>query len=272
MAMSPTRIRLAVLDWAGTTVDFGSFAPVAPFVAALARHGVEVSPAQARFPMGLNKLDHLRALLRLPEVAARWHQRHGRDWTEADVERLYTGDFVPLQLEALARHSRLVPGLLDTVTALRQRGVKVGTSTGYFRAAGEVVFAAAARQGYVPDHNVLPDEVPAGRPAPWMIFRNMEALGVYPPTAVVKVGDTPHDMAEARNAACWAVGVLASSSAVGCSEDEWHLLPAGERQARCAAAAEAMREAGAHLTIDTVADLPAAVEEVERRVARGEQP
>ena len=78
-------------------MDHGSCAPVAPFVAAFARHGVEVSPAEARGPMGLPKKDHVRELFRLPAVAARWRAAHARDWGEEDVESVYRA-VVPLQM------------------------------------------------------------------------------------------------------------------------------------------------------------------------------
>ena len=272
MLITPTEIRLVVFDWAGTAVDFGCFGPVTPFVTTLARHGVRVTPAQARGPMGLHKKDHLRALLRLPDAAAQWRQAHGRDWTEADVEGLYERDFVPLQLDEIHQHSRLIPGLLDCVAVLRRQGIKIGTTTGYFREAAERVFAAAREQGYAPDLNVLPDEVSAGRPAPWMIFRHMEKLGVWPPAAVLKVGDTVPDIHEGRNAGAWSVGVLHSGSEVGCTEEEFAALPAGERQARVAQARATLLDAGAHAVIPTVADLPGLIADVNARLRRGERP
>ena len=58
----PPRIKLVVLDWAGTAVDHGSFAPVAPFLAAFKSRGVEITITQARAPMGLGKKEHLRAI------------------------------------------------------------------------------------------------------------------------------------------------------------------------------------------------------------------
>ena len=134
----PTQIRLVVFDWAGTTVDFGSCAPVASFVAAFAGCGVEVSAAEARGPMGVHKKDHVRALFGLPAVAARWRAAHGRDWTEADVERVYEA-FVPLQMEVVAAHSDPIDGVPAAVDELRRRGIKIGGSTGYFRAAAERV-------------------------------------------------------------------------------------------------------------------------------------
>lgn len=272
MPTNTTEIRLVVFDWAGTTVDFGCFGPVAPFVTTLARHGVRVTPAQARGPMGLHKKDHLRALLQLPDAAGQWRTGHGRDWTEPDVEDLYQRHFVPLQMEEVRNHSQLVPGVRECVAALRERGIKIGTTTGYFREAAEVVFAAARVQGYDPDLNVLPDEVTAGRPAPWMIFRHMERLGVFPPAAVLKIGDTVPDIHEGRNAGAWSVGVTHSGSEVGCTEAELAALPAEERQARVARASETLRAAGAHAVLETVAALPALIADVNERLRRGERP
>src|SRR5205823_3265316 len=163
---------------------------------------------------------HLRALLQLPDLAARWRQVHGRVANEQDLESLYN-DFIPLQLEALERHSQLVPDLLDCVAELRRRGIRLGATTGYFRQAAERVSAAARQQGFVPDFAICAEEVPSGRPAPWMIFRTMEALGVYPPALVVKVGDTVPDIAEGRNAGVWSVGVTRTGSEVGCTEEEF---------------------------------------------------
>jgi phosphonoacetaldehyde hydrolase len=151
------------------------------------------------------------------------------------------------------------------VEAIRSRGIKIATTTGYFREAADQVFASAARQGYVRDLDVLPDEVSAGRPFPWMIFRAMEKLGVYPPSAVVKVGDTLADIAEGRNAGAWSVGVIASSSEVGLSEDAWRALPDRERQSISRSVRDRFLEAGAHATIETLAELPALIAELEYR-------
>lgn len=258
-------IQLVVLDWAGTTVDFGCFAPVASFVAALARNGVEATDKQVRGPMGMAKRDHLRALLELPDLASQWKEHHRRGWYEADIERIYREDYVPLQINAIARHDRLVPGLPPVVEALRARGLKIATTTGYFREAADRVFASATAQGYARDLDVLPDEVPAGRPAPWMIFRAMQALGVYPPRAVVKVGDTPADVAEGVNAGAWSVGVVTSSSEVGLSEADWEALPDSRRREISEEVRARFEAAGAHAVVETLADLPALVDDLGRR-------
>jgi phosphonoacetaldehyde hydrolase len=260
-----------IFDWAGTTIDHGSRGPIAPFVRAFAARGVEITPDEARGPMGLDKKDHLRALLQLPAVSRRWRERHGSAATENDLDDLYSC-FMPLQLEVIDEFAHLVPGLLDCVDVLRQRGVAIGATTGYFRTAAQRVYRAAAAQRYKPDHCVCSEEVSAGRPAPWMIFRIMEALGLFPPAAVVKVGDTVPDIGEGLSAGAWSVGVLRSSSEVGCTEEEWDALTSAEQIRRLASCREKLLAAGAHAVVETLAELPAVLGEFDARLGRGEKP
>ena len=269
--MALPEIRLVVFDWAGTTIDFGCMAPVGAFVAAFAARGVPVSNAEAREPMGLHKKDHIREMLRDSNVAARWKLATGGDWTETDVETLYR-DVTPRQVAAAKLYSTLIPGVTNCVARLRELGIKIAATTGYFREAAEVVLEAASRQGFTPDFAICADDVPAGRPAPWMIFRAMEALNVYPPGAVVKVGDTIVDMEDGRNAGCWRVGVLDSSSEMGLSADEFSALSETERDSRREAISRRFGEAGAHATIDTLAELPPLIDEFNSWLARRARP
>lgn len=247
--------RLVVFDWAGTTIDHGSLAPLAAFIEAFAQQGVQVTADEARGPMGLHKKDHIRTMLQMPAVSQRWQQVHGRGWDEKDLESLYQ-HFIPLQMGVLDKHAKLVPGVLPVVAELRRRGIRIGATTGYFRAAAERVYDAARQQGYVPDCCVCAEDVPDGRPAPWMIFRIMETLRIYPPAAVVKVGDTVPDIGEGLAAGVFSVGVVSTGSEVGCTEDELARLPHTERKTRFASARAKLLAAGADAVIDTLAELP----------------
>jgi hypothetical protein len=84
------RINAVILDWAGTTVDFGSFAPTQIFVEAFRRaFDVDVTLAEARVPMGLGKWQHIEALGKLPSVDARWQAKFGRAMTAGDIDKIY---------------------------------------------------------------------------------------------------------------------------------------------------------------------------------------
>jgi len=265
------RVHAVVFDWAGTTVDFGCLAPTGAFVEAFAARGVAVTVAEVRGPMGMHKKDHLRAMLSRPELATRWAGVRGRPWSKVDVEDLYAL-VTPLQVTAVEQYTTLVPGVVDCVAALKSTGVAIAGTTGYFRTAADAMYRLAAEQGYTPDFAICADEVPAGRPAPWMVFRAMEALGVYPPAAVVKVGDTVLDIADGLNAGVWSVGVLDSSSDMGLSEAEFAALDGDERNRRREAVASRFQEAGAHAVVRTVAQIPALVKHFDALLAAGQNP
>jgi phosphonoacetaldehyde hydrolase len=264
-------VRAVVFDWAGTTVDFGSLAPVRSVTAVFAALGVTVTEAEARGPMGLPKRDHLRAMLAVPALAGRWRAAHGTDPDEAAVEALYAR-FEPLQVEVVAGSAAPIPGTVETVAALRARGIAIGSTTGYSRAVMDALAPAAARLGYAPDGIVCPDDVPAGRPAPFMAWRSLIDLGAWPAAAGVKVDDTAPGIAEGRNAGMWTVGVRRTGNLFGLDEAAVAVLPPDELTARDAAAERALTEAGAHVTIAGIADLMPAIDDMERRLRAGRQP
>ncbi len=247
-------IQALIFDWAGTTIDHGSRAPVEVFVEVFRREGIDLTTAEARGPMGMGKREHIAALLSLPRVVEAWRTSKGKGPVEADIDRLYD-DFLPLQRETIARHSQVIAGVPEVIAECRRRGLKIGSTTGYTHSLMEVAAPIAREQGFDPDAIVCSDDVPKGRPAPWMIFRAAEQLGVYPLSTVVVVDDTVVGIEAGWNAGAWTVGVTRTGNALGLSEAELAQLAEADRQARIAEATARFREAGAHQVIESVADL-----------------
>jgi len=264
-------VRAVIFDWAGTTVDYGSRAPVNAFVELFRRHGVTVTAEQARGPMGSHKKDHVRLILTMEPVAQQWKQKSGRDASAEDIETLYQ-EFIPLQTEVINRHTDVIPGVAEAVKILRQQGIVFGATTGYTRGMMTQLLAEAAAAGFSPEAAVCADEAPAGRPAPWMAITAAMQLGVYPLQACVKVGDTLVDIAEGLNAGMWTVGITKTGNEIGLSEAEVNALPAPELASRLRAASKRLLQAGAHFVIPEVANLPAIITEINERLARGERP
>jgi phosphonoacetaldehyde hydrolase len=265
------RLRAVVLDWAGTTQDFGSLAPVGALIEVFARFGVAVTTARARSSMGLYKRDHIRAIAADPDIAPEWERVHGGPCTEADVQAMYEA-LVPIQEALLPRFCDLIPGTVEAIAEIRARGCLVGSTTGYPRRVGAIAARIASEQGYEPDAMVCADEVVAGRPEPWMLLRAMEVLRVYPPSAVVKVGDTTADIEEGLNAGAWTVGVTRTGNYVGLSRTELAALPADARDRLIRDAGETLRGAGAHFLIRSIGELPPVLDEIEICLALGERP
>ena len=113
-------VQAVILDWAGTTVDFGSLAPVVAFTRLFAAQGIDLSSDEARGPMGTEKREHIRRLCALPRIAAAWRDLYGESPDEATIDRLYH-EFVPLQVTAIRDHAQLIPGCRETLVTLRAR-------------------------------------------------------------------------------------------------------------------------------------------------------
>lgn len=269
--MSERRLRAVLLDWAGTTVDYGSRAPVAVLREVFAERGITLDDASIRRHMGLRKFDHLTALCALPEVQSAWTAAHQRGLGPADADALYAR-FEALQPSLLLGHSHVLPWTPAAVAQFRSMGLRIGSTTGYTRPMLDPLIEQAACQGYSPDASVTPDEAPAGRPFPWMAYLNALRLQVYPLDAWVKIGDTPSDMEEGRNAGMWCVGLLVGGNGVGMSEAAWSALPLLDQVRRKEAVAAQLLSAGAHMVAETLADTPAALAILEERYRAGEKP
>ena len=269
--MTRSPIQAVVFDWAGTMIDFGCRAPVLALREVFAEAGIEISEAEARADMGKAKRDHVRALLALPRVAGVWTERHGAAPTEADVDRLH--DAVEPRMRAAARDcASLIPGAAAIIADLRARGVKIGSTTGYTRPMMAEILPLAAEQGYAPDSVICAGETAAGRPSPLMMWKSLVELGAWPARACVKVDDAVVGIGEGLEVGAWTVGLSASGNGVGLEAAALAILPEAERTARVEASAQALRAAGAHYVIESVAHLAPVLADIEVRIERGDRP
>lgn len=267
----PKQLQAVILDWAGTVVDFGSFAPTQIFVEAFAEFGVQVSLAEARGPMGMGKWDHIRTLCDLPEIAERYRLAFGRTPTDNDVTAIYER-FMPLQIEKIAEHSALIPGALEVIEQLRRKHLKIGSCSGYPAVVMEKVVALAKSKGYVADHVVATDEVPNGRPYPAQSLANVIALGISDVAACVKVDDTWPGILEGRSAGMWTVALTCSGNALGLTYEQYKALPEEELEQARKRIGQMFEGARPHYLIDTIAELPGVIADIEVRLERGEMP
>jgi phosphonoacetaldehyde hydrolase len=264
-------IEAVILDWAGTTLDFGCVAPAVVFVEVFRRQGVAIDMAEARGPMGAGKRDHIATITALDAVQARWHAVHGRKPAEADIDAMYA-DFIPLQLQCLSEYSDLIPGTLEAAAEMRRRGIKLGSTSGYDRAMMAVNAADAKRQGFEVDAIFCSTDVKRGRPFPFMALQNVIALGVSHVEACVKVDDTVPGIEEGLNAGMWTIGFSISGNEVGLSLAEWATTAPAEQERLRARAANKLLQSGAHYVVDSIAGLMPCLDDIAARLARGDKP
>jgi phosphonatase-like hydrolase len=192
-----TPLELVVFDMAGTTVRDDGRVPGA-FAAALRNHGIEATEEQVRSVRGSSKREALRRFVpaggscRLDDVYASFRR---------ELAELYSSGGV-----------HPVPGAEAAFVALRSRGVRVALNTGFDRDTTSLLLDALGWTTGIVDAVVCGDDVPAGRPAPYLIFRAMEATGACRVRSVANVGDTSLDLQAGFNAATgWNIGVLSGA-------------------------------------------------------------
>ena len=255
------RIHAVIFDWAGTVIDFGSCAPVFALQRAFDQMGIELTEAEARRNMGLAKRDHILAILQQPAVAERWRAEHGKSPCREEANAIYER-FLPIQKEVVVERATVIPGVATCVAELRSRGIRIGSTTGYYRELMEPVLPLAANQGFDPDCVVTPDDVEQGRPAPHMILKNLEALEVSP-EACIKVGDTPADVEEGRNAGVWTVAVAATGNELGLDFDSFQMLDDAERARRLSRARRRFDETKPNWVLESVTELTILIDRLE---------
>lgn len=268
---NPSKLQAAILDWAGTVVDFGSFAPTQIFVEAFAEFDVQVSIEEARGPMGMGKWDHIRTLCDQPQISERYKKVFGRTPSDDDVTAIYQR-FMPLQIEKIAEHSALIPGALETIAQLRGQGIKIGSCSGYPAQVMAKVVELAATRGYTADHVVATDQVPNGRPWPAKALANVIALGIDDVGACVKVDDTVPGILEGRRAGMWTVALVCSGNALGLTYEQYRALDPATLASERTRIHNLFEGSRPHYLIDTLSDLPEVIADINKRLANGEMP
>lgn len=192
-----SQIKLVVFDMAGTTIhDENNVAKA--FQSALNQHGYPaITLQEANEKMGYSKPQAIRELLDI-------HESDSSKITHELIAEIHT-DFVKGMLDYYTTNPgiKAVKDAEFVFAALHEMGIKVGLDTGFSRDITDVILN---RVGWVHggqiDASAASDEVPQGRPFPFMIQKIMAELGIEDPQEVIKVGDTEVDINEGHNAGC----------------------------------------------------------------------
>ena len=167
---------------------------------------------------------------------------------------------------SLEEYTPPIPGVIEVIEKLKRDGIKIGSTTGYTTAMMDIVLPGAAAHGYTTDNCVTSNNLPAGRPQPYMIYQNMIDLAIPSVQSVIKYGDTIADIKEGVNAGVWTVGVILGSNEMGLTQEETRKLPAEELNRRMAAVRKRMYMAGAHYVVNTIAELPEIIEIINHKM------
>ena len=175
-------------------------------------------------------------------MTEQFKQNYNRNWTEEDVVSIYK-EFEKHLFASLEEYTTPIPGVIEVIEKLKRDGIKIGSTTGY-----------------------TSNNLPAGRPQPYMIYQNMIDLAIPSVQSVIKYGDTIADIKEGVNAGVWTVGVILGSNEMGLTQEETGKLPAEELNRRMAAVRKRMYMAGAHYVVNTIAELPEIIEIINHKM------
>jgi len=127
-----------------------------------------------------------------------------------------------------------------------------------------IVTKSAAEKGYEPDSWFCPEHtLNKGRPYPYMVFRNLEALGISGVLTAIKVGDTVADIKEGKNAGMISVGIIEGSSIMGYSEDEYEAFSLERKKLERQRVNQIYKDCGADYVIKDMGELLGLIDEIE---------
>jgi phosphonatase-like hydrolase len=197
-------IQLVVFDMAGTTIEDNGGVVLNSLMETVQTYELPGTSEELNALMGMNKREVFGMLA---------EQRYPGD--KARANRLADEalkDFIARMRAAYEAHLAPIPGAEETFAYLRARGMKIATDTGFDATIGGLILERLNWPGRLIDFAVFSTDVSRGRPAPYMIFRAMEQLGVLDVRQVMKLGDSPSDLEEGTNAGCGEViGVLSGA-------------------------------------------------------------
>ncbi len=195
-------VALVCFDMAGTTVrDVGEVRQC--FAAASRETGLKVDPERLLGLMGRSKRQVFEIL---------WGEELGQDHTQLR-ERVDTSYAAFRRI--LENHYETKPvepseGCLACFDWLRSASIPFCLTTGFYRRVTDIILR---RLGW-DVLSIASDEVPKGRPAPYLIHRGMALAGAEDVRKVVTIGDTPSDLLSGRNAGCgWTLGITSGTHA-----------------------------------------------------------
>lgn len=206
-----SRIRLVVFDVAGTIIeDHGEV--IRAFAKALTENGIPFAEDELKKWKGASKREVIRHFVKQVEPNGDIETRveAGYRRFRSELESCYMDRLVP------------IAGAVETFRWCRHHEISLATTTGFYREISDLVLRQTGWQDFF-EANISSSDVRQGRPAPYMIFRAMEATGVQNVKEVVNVGDTPLDLQSGSNAGvAGVVGVLTGSHSRENLQQECH--------------------------------------------------
>jgi phosphonatase-like hydrolase len=196
-------IKLLICDMAGTTVNEGGIV-YKTLYKTIKDYGIYIEENEIEKWHGANKTEVLNHFIK------------------RDPESAINDAILPILVDRFNKNlkesyqsdnniSLIHPHLPFFFNSLRESGVKIALNTGYSRDIQECLIDSLNMNEFI-DGYISSEDVPEGRPHPYMILKLMKQFNITKSNQVVKVGDTVNDMLEGKVAKCYkTIGVLSGA-------------------------------------------------------------
>lgn len=187
------KIKLVVLDMGGTIIQDHGEVPTA-LMSALSKRGVPATAAEIADWRGSSKRGMVKHFVGQSKTPAAQQAKL--------IDEIYA-DFAQQTDKAYA-NVQPIAGAQAALEQMRAMGLLLATSTGFGRELTDAVIHHLDWKKYFVA-NISSDDVEDGRPAPYMLFRAMEAAHVDDVRTMAAVGDTVLDLQAGNNSGAGAV-------------------------------------------------------------------
>lgn len=195
---------MIVFDMAGTTIKDRNEVENC-FLEAVNQTGLATTHEEINSMMGWSKLTVFQELWKkqLPDAPEKDLAKH--------IEYSYSVFREILESHYLNTEILSAEGSLEIFDFLKKQNIKIALTTGFYRKVTDIILIRLGWNVGLDENytgtkfinaSVSSDQVKAGRPSPYMIFRAMELCNITDVRKVIKIGDTPSDLAEGKNAGC----------------------------------------------------------------------
>ena len=265
-------IKGVLFDLGGIIVDKYSLGPLHALDKTFQDIGIVLDAELLKKDMGNRKDIHIRKILETKQCKEIWNEVKKRDFNEFDMDDLIQSYKIN-QNRMVLKYNKPLPHAKNTFDILRMGyKLKIGSTTGYFRETVDIIEKNLIKKENIYfDSTVAGDDVENGyRPRPYMIFKNLEKLNISPIQSILKVDDTTAGIKEGLEAGCWTVGVSKYSSLMNFHDlEDVEVMTDTNLFLREEEVKNKLLESGAHYVVSSLKEIPAVVEDINRRLRDG---
>ncbi|MCC7667749.1 2-aminoethylphosphonate--pyruvate transaminase [Liquorilactobacillus satsumensis] len=258
-------VKAVVFDWAGTTIDYGSRAPILAYQEVFSYFNIPITVSLIRKYIGREKYEQTKLILDDPDEKKIWKEIYPHLSDQDMLDKIYTKleELIP---NILTVTSTLKPGMSQLIAYLEENGIRSATTSGYSQKMLTTLIPLAKKQGFNPLFNITADQtLHIGRPYPDMLNLAINKLQIHDHSQVIKVGDTVNDILEARNAGTISVALIEGGNLSGLTEDEYYSLSPEERQKDKDNIFAQLKEANPDYIINNLSELSDIIENLNKR-------